>query len=170
MKPSTNILAGVAAGPFGLSTLSLKRLIAWGDHYKIGQPELDAQHEGIFEIALEMADLWDRRAELQQLKDITDKLAIALAAHFRCEEQLFAGTTYARSEDHLDEHRVILGELQALRARLATMQPGRVKSGPGFQVLSEILGLTVGHLSHSDLDAHAAPGRASRPETADTRR
>lgn len=158
-----NNLAGIAAGPFGLSTLSLKRLIVWGDHYKIGQPELDAQHEAIFDIALEAADLWHRRADLQQLKDVTDKLASALAAHFSYEEKLFAGTPYAHSEEHIDEHRVMLEELHALRARLETMQPGRVKSGPGFLVLSYVLGLTVGHLSHSDLDAHAAPGRASIP-------
>jgi hypothetical protein len=63
MKPSTNCLAGIAAGPFGLSTLSLKRLIVWGEHYTIGQPELDAQHEALFDIALEVADLWDRRAD-----------------------------------------------------------------------------------------------------------
>jgi hemerythrin len=169
MKPSMNSLAGIAGGPFGLSTLSLKRLIVWGEHYKIGQPELDAQHEAIFDIALEAANLWDRRAELQQLKDVTDKLALALAVHFSYEEQLFAGTAYARSEDHIDEHRAMLEALHALRARLETMQPGRVKSGPDLAMLSCVLGLTVGHLSHSDLDAHAAPGRASTPRQAATR-
>ena len=156
MKPSSNCLVGIASSPFGLSTLSLKRLIAWGDHYKVGQSQLDAQHQAIFEIALEMADLWQRRGNLQQLKDITEKLFRVLAAHFRFEEQQFAETGYARLEEHREEHRVMLAELLALRARLEAMKPGRVSSEPGFLVLSYMLGLTVGHLAHSDIDAAAA--------------
>jgi hemerythrin-like metal-binding protein len=156
MKPSPNCLVGIASTPFGLSTLSLKRLIAWGDHYKVGQPQLDAQHEAIFDIALETADLWQRRGNLQQLKDITEKLFHVLAAHFRFEEQQFAETGYARLEEHCEEHRVMLDELLALRARLEAMKPGRVSSEPGFLVLSYMAGLTVGHLAHSDIDAIAA--------------
>lgn len=156
MKPSTLSSPGIAAGPLGLSTLSLKRLIEWGDQYEIGQPELDAQHAEIFGIALEVADLWERRADLQRLKDIAGKLARVLAAHFAFEEQLFAGTDYARSEEHRDEHRTMLAELQVLRARLGAMPPGRVRTEPGFLLLSYVLGLTVGHLSHCDMDARAA--------------
>lgn len=153
MKSSSNCLVGIASSPFWPSTLSLKRLLAWGDHFKVGHPQLDAQHEAIFEIALEMADLWQRRGELQPLKDITEKLSRVLAAHFSCEEQLFADTGDARLEEHREEHRVIRDELLALRARLEAMKPGRVSSEPGFLVLSYMLGLTVGHLAHSDIDA-----------------
>lgn len=156
MKPSSNCLVGIASTPFGLSTLSLKRLIVWGDHYKVGHPRLDAQHEAIFDIALELADLWQRRGNLQQLKDITEKLFHVLAAHFRFEEQQFAETGYARFEEHCEEHRVMLEELQALRALLEAMKSGRVSSEPGVLVLSYMLGLTVGHLAHSDIDAAAA--------------
>jgi hypothetical protein len=117
-----------------------------------------------------VADLWERRADLQKLKDVTDKLALVLAAHFKYEEQLFTGTGYPQRELHRDEHRAMLAELHTLRARLAAMQPGRVNSEPGFLVLSYVLGLTVGHLSHSDLDAYAAPGHVGTQEPAAARR
>lgn len=162
MQTMSTPLAGRSAGPFGWSTVSLKRLIAWNEHYAVGDAELDAQHQAIFDLALEAADLWDRRAELQQLRDVTDRLADALTAHFACEERRFAGTRYARSDDHVAEHRALLGELNTLRARLAAMAPGRVKSEPGFLVLSYVLGLTVGHLAHSDLDAPEVQ-RATEP-------
>lgn len=156
MKSSSNCLVGIASSPFWPSTLSLKRLLAWGDHFKVGHPQLDAQHEAIFEIALEMADLWQRRGELQPLKDITEKLSRVLAAHFSCEEQLFADTGDARLEEHREEHRVIRDELLALRARLEAMKPGRVPSEPDVVALRYMLGLTVGHLAHRDIDAAAA--------------
>jgi hemerythrin-like metal-binding protein len=156
MNPSPGSLLGIRSGPLGQSTINLRRLIAWGDHYKVDQPRLDAQHEEIFDIALEVSDIWQRRGDLQRLKDVTHKLAEVLAAHFEYEEQQFAGTPYARCAEHCEEHRVMLAELRTIRERLEAMGPGRVGSEPGFLVLSYVLGLTVGHLSHSDMDAHAA--------------
>lgn len=156
MNPSPGSLLGIQSGPLGQSTVNLRRLIAWGDHYKVDQPRLDAQHEEIFDIALEVSDIWQRRGDLQRLKDVTDKLAGVLAVHFEYEEQQFAGTSYARCAEHRAEHRMMLAELQAIRERLQAMGPGTVRSGPGFRVLSYVLGLTVGHLSHSDMDAHSA--------------
>jgi hemerythrin-like metal-binding protein len=155
MNPSPGSLP-IQSGPLGQSTINLRRLIAWGEHYKVDQPRLDAQHEEIFDIALEVSDIWQRRGDLQRLKDVTDKLAGVLAAHFEYEEQQFAGTAYAHCAEHCEEHRMMLAELQTIRGRLEAMGPGRVRSEPGFLVLSYVLGLTVGHLSHSDMDAHPA--------------
>jgi len=47
---------------------------------------------------------------------------------------------------------VILGELKTIRARLEKMGHGPIQSEPGFLVLSNILGVTIGHISHSDMD------------------
>lgn len=156
MNPALDSLLGIQSGPLGQSAINLRRLIEWGDHYKVDQPQLDAQHQEIFDIALEVSDIWQRRGDLQRLKDLTDRLARVLAVHFSYEEQQFTSTAYARCAEHCEEHRVMLAELQAIRERLEAMGPGRVRSGPGFRVLSYVLGLTVGHLSHSDMDAHPA--------------
>ena len=156
MNPSRGSLLGLQSGPLGQSTINLRRLIAWGDHYKVDHPQLDAQHEQIFDLALEVSDLWQRRGDLQRLRDVTDKLARVLAAHFEYEERQFVGTAHARSAEHCEEHRVMLSELQVIRERLEAMGQGRVRSEAGFLVLSYVLGLTVGHLSRSDMDAHPA--------------
>ncbi len=156
MKPFEHRPSGIASGPLGLSTISLRRMIEWGEHYQVGQPELDAQHRAIFDIALEVADIWQRRGDMQQLKEVAAKLARALEAHFAFEERQFADTDYARKAEHCEEHRVLLAELHSIRERLERMKPGRVPTEPGFVVLSYVLGLTVGHLSHSDMDGYAA--------------
>ncbi|MDT3679193.1 MAG: hemerythrin family protein [Burkholderiaceae bacterium] len=153
MNPIPGSLLGIQSGPLGQSTINLRRLIAWGDHYKVDQPQPDAQHEEIFDVALEVCDIWQRRGDLQRLKDLADKLASVLAAHFEYEEKQFVGIAYAHCAEHCEEHQVMLDELKTIRKRLEAMGPGRVRSGPGFLVLGYVLGLTVGHLTHSDMDA-----------------
>jgi hypothetical protein len=47
--------------PHGLDEFSLRRLVAWGEHLKVEQPQIDAQHQAIFDIAMEVADIWNRQ-------------------------------------------------------------------------------------------------------------
>ena len=150
------------SGLHGLSDLSLKQLVSWGDHLKVEQPQIDAQHQAIFDIALEIADLWHRHGDLDQVKALAEKLDKVLEAHFRFEEQQLAGIGYTKLSEHRAEHKVMLDELQLIRGRLAKMGHGTIQAEPGFLVLSYILGVTVGHISHSDMDycafAHKAAG------------
>ena len=39
---------GRLSGLHGLTDFSLRQLIAWGDHLKVDQAQIDAQHEAIF--------------------------------------------------------------------------------------------------------------------------
>jgi hemerythrin-like metal-binding protein len=163
MMSSIRGFADRATSSHGLSSVSLKQLMAWGDHLKIGQPQIDAQHQAIFDIAIEIADIWHRRGTLEQLKAAADKLARVLRAHFQFEEQELAEFGYERLAEHRAEHAVILDELQSIRNRLEGMGPGTVQAEPGFLVLSFVLGVTVGHLNHSDTDyCELARMRASR--------
>jgi hypothetical protein len=47
--------------PHGLDEFSLRRLVTWGEHLKVEQPQIDAQHQAIFDIAMEVADIWNRQ-------------------------------------------------------------------------------------------------------------
>lgn len=142
----------LSPGLHGLTGFSLKKLVSWGDHLEIGQPQIDAQHQAIFDIAIEIADIWHKRGALDQLKAVADKLDRVLRAHFQFEEQELAELGYERLAEHRAEHAVILGELRTIRNRLEDMGPGTVLAEPGFLVLSFVLGVTVGHLNHSDTD------------------
>jgi hemerythrin len=73
-------------GLHGMTDTSLMHLISWGDHLKIGDPNIDAQHVAIFSIALEVADTWHKHGHLDELKALARKLAHVLQAHFLYEE------------------------------------------------------------------------------------
>jgi hemerythrin len=146
----------------GITDQPLRRLIAWGDHLKVDQPQIDAQHKAIFDIALEISDIWQRHGEVGELRAVAEKLGKVLEAHFHYEEQQLALIGYPKLAEHSDEHRVMLNELEALRERLNGMRPGPIHSEPGFVVLSYILGVTVGHISHSDMDYCVFARQAAR--------
>jgi len=157
MTTTTRALFGRLSGPQGLNGHSLKQLVAWGDHLKVDQAQLDAQHEAIFKIAMEVADTWQNRGDLDRLKALTEKLAHVLGGHFRYEELQLAEAGYPKLGEHKAEHQVMLDELQIIRERLDRMKPGSSQMWPGFIVHNYVLGVTVGHICHSDMDycAHA---------------
>jgi hemerythrin len=143
---------GRMSGLHGMTDRSLKQLISWGDHLKVGQPNIDAQHQAIFNLAVDVADTWHRHGDLSQLKILAEKLDSVLRAHFRYEELPLEEVGYTRLEEHKLEHKMMLGELRGLRHRLEKMKPGSAQMAPGFQLHNFILGVTVGHICHNDMD------------------
>jgi hemerythrin-like metal-binding protein len=113
-----------ASGLHNLSEFSLKQLVAWGDHLKVHQPQIDAQHEAIFNLALEIAHIWQDRGDLDELKALAEKLDKVLQAHFRYEEQLLAEIGYPELAAHKAEHQVMLHELEASSTASTNRNPG----------------------------------------------
>jgi hemerythrin len=143
---------GRISGLHGMADVSLKQFVAWGDHLKVDQPSIDAQHEGIFNIAMEVAETWQEQGNLDRLKALTEKLAHVLDGHFRYEERQLEEVAYPKLEEHRAEHKVMLDELQGIRLRLDKMGTGTARMTPGFLVHNFILGVTVGHICNSDMD------------------
>ena len=140
------------SGVQGLNRFTFKQLISWGEHLKVDQPQIDIQHKEIFELGGEIEEIWHNRGDLDQIKALAEKLTKLLENHFRYEEQQLAEIGYTRLDEHRNEHKVMLDELQNIRNRLESMGHGQIQSAPGFFVLSYILGVTIGHISHSDMD------------------
>jgi hemerythrin len=142
---------GRLSGLHGLTDFSLRQLIAWGDHLKVDQAQIDAQHEAIFNLATHIVDLWQKHADVGQVKAAAEKLAKVLDAHFRYEERELARIGYPKLAEHRAEHKVMLDELRLIRDRLDGMGQGTVQGEPGFLVLNFVLGVTIGHIFHSDM-------------------
>ena len=155
---------GRMSGVHGLTNFSLKQLIAWDGRLNIGQPQIDAQHEAIFALAVKASDVWRKHGDVEQLKLTTAELHQALKAHFSYEEGVLAGFGYADLAEHRAEHQVMLDEMQLIRARVEQMDPENDNAEPGVLLMNYILSATVGHILHSDMDygalARAAVGGA----------
>ena len=152
MQSYTRGMSGRMSGLHGMTDSPLRQLIAWGDHLKIDQPQIDAQHEAIFRIAMEVENTWQAHGDTDRLKVLTEKLANVLGGHFRYEEEQLARVGYPLLDEHKGEHKVMLDELQLIRDRLDKMGHGTAQLAPGFMVRNYILGVTVGHICHSDME------------------
>ncbi len=156
---------GRMSGVHGLTNFSLKQLIAWDGRLAIGQSQIDAQHEGIFALAVKASDLWRKSGDVEQLKRMTAELHQSLEAHFSYEEGVLAGFGYPDLAEHRTEHQVMLEEMQLIRARVDQMDPESDNAEPGLLLMNYLLSATVGHILHSDMDygvlARAAAGGAA---------
>lgn len=137
-----------------MTILSFKRLLTWDDHLKVGQPQIDAQHEAIFRIAMEVADLSQDASQVQRLSELLYRLDEALAQHFEYEERQLAEIRYPGIETHKAEHALMREELRTLRDRL---HEGSTGLGPtrASSLRNRVLGVTIGHICHSDLGVSA---------------
>jgi hemerythrin-like metal-binding protein len=151
-----------ASGLYGTNFASLKQLLSWGDHLKTGHPQIDAQHEGIFNIAMEIADRWQDHGNLEAMKSLMEKFGKVLAAHFRYEDQQHEAVNAPNLAAHKAEHAMMLEELQTLRDRLDQMKGNSCLATPGFILQNFVLGVTVGHVGHSDMDYSGAARDAAR--------
>lgn len=152
MAASSPSIFDRTSAPQDLADLSLKELISWGDHYKVNQPHIDAQHEAIFRIVGEVSALWHERGSSEQLLAIVDKLDKVVRAHFGYEEGVLAEIGYPKLAEHKKEHEIMLRDLESIRDRIARMAGGPAYPEPGWMVMNFLLGLTGGHITHSDVD------------------
>ncbi|HRF03412.1 MAG TPA: hemerythrin family protein [Accumulibacter sp.] len=143
---------GRMSGVHGLTNFSLKQLSAWDGRLNIGQPQIDAQHEAIFALAMKASDAWRKQGDVEQLKLMTAELHESLEEHFSYEEGVLAGFGYADLAEHRAEHQVMLDEMQLIRARVDQMDAGSDNAEPGLLLMNYLLSATVGHILHSDMD------------------
>lgn len=136
----------------GLAFNSLKQLISWNSDFKVDQPQIDCQHEGIFNLAVEVSELSRDQAGNDKLIAIFDDFGTILDEHFRYEEDMLVEIGYPMLKDHRVEHNAMLSELEFIRQRLSSRVGERTFQEKGLVVLSFMLGVTVGHILHSDVN------------------
>ena len=136
----------------GLAFSSLRNLIEWGNDYKVYQPEIDTQHEEVFKLALEASNLARDKADLERLRVVFGKFGNVLNAHFRYEEAELEKRRYPKLEEHRAQHAAMLTEFDFIRQRLAGKVDGWPFQEEALVILNVMLGVTVGHILHSDVD------------------
>lgn len=152
MDLTSRSMFGRVSSLHGLADMSLKDLIDWGDNFKVDQPQIDAQHEAIFGMVNEVSALWHEHGSSDQLLAIVEKLDKVLRAHFSYEESVLAKIDYPKLAEHKTEHAIMLRDLESIHDRIVRMEHGPAYPEPGWLVMNFLLGLTVGHIVHSDVD------------------
>ncbi len=85
----------------------------WNERLAIGVPEIDAQHQELFE-RVERFEESLRRREAPDVTSTFEFLRSYAAVHFASEERLMRETRYPDLEAHVAEHREYVARLDAL--------------------------------------------------------
>ena len=88
---------------------------SWKDEYKIGNAEIDTEHQMLFQIAeafFEATDKASRSICAMRLYQYTRE-------HFRHEEQVMLAVNYPKREVHVQQHNVLIHTLNGVSEKIA---------------------------------------------------
>ena len=89
--------------------------IDWLDSYCLGHPEIDAQHQTLFELVNRLL----AATEKASLTDAIVKLVEYTRAHFAHEETLMLAIGYPHTVVHVDQHLTLLSKLNNVAELIA---------------------------------------------------
>lgn len=151
----TNIGQGVAAAE-GLAFNSLMGLLEWGERFKLEHPTLDTDHQKLFELAERACRISRTPAAIDELKGVFDEFSTVLKAHFSHEESELAQAKYVKLNEHRAEHAAMLAEHEFIRQRLENISQRPLYLEEALVILNFMIGVTVGHILHSDAEYASA--------------
>jgi hemerythrin len=125
----------------------LASIVAWNPAFAIGVPEIDAQHEELFERAGRFAAAVQASKPPDRLEELFAFLAEYALEHFELEERFMRRLGYPRLVQHMEEH-------VRLRRQLASLVPQWNTEGASQGVLLALVGFLsswlADHVAGSD--------------------
>jgi len=87
----------------------------WREHYRIGDAELDREHEELAGMVNKLHDMLRSGKSRAAVGTALDTLIDAVKRHFRSEERLMKDYEYPKLEGHTADHRSLGKKLDAFR-------------------------------------------------------
>ena len=150
----TDMARGVTAAE-GLAFNALMSLIKWGERFALEQPRIDADHQQLFELAEQACRISRTPAQFAELLAVFDQFSALMHSHFAYEERALEQLGYARLDEHRREHADMLAEHRLIRQRLENVGERALYLEEALVILNFMLGVTVGHIRHSDVEYRA---------------
>jgi hemerythrin-like metal-binding protein len=95
---------------------------SWSDFYSLGIKEIDEQHKGFLDM-LDNAAKNLASADLNQHKEIIQKLQDYFINHFTFEEDLMKYSGYEKLEEHIGQHKMFISRVNQLKTELDYENP-----------------------------------------------
>jgi diguanylate cyclase (GGDEF)-like protein/hemerythrin-like metal-binding protein/PAS domain S-box-containing protein len=121
--------------------------IFWNDHFKLGLPEIDAQHAHLVELVNELSDAIADAGQLPLAGTLIEALGAYAAEHFRCEETVMAASGLPADVQarHRREHEGFIAKVDGIRRRGPLHQVAFAE-----QVLEFLTAWLISHILGSD--------------------
>jgi len=120
--------------------------LEWKDEYLLGIPELDMQHEGIFDCFVSIAEALNKRDKWLADSSVVQLVAL-LQSHCAVEESLMRILGYPELDRHIEEHRQFHAELHDLAQKSL-----RMKGSVSHEMINLVHKWLQKHIMTSDRD------------------
>lgn len=97
-------------------------LFQWSDDYSVKVPSIDAQHQRLVAMLNDLHDGMSSGHGAEVLTPILAGLIDYTAQHFAHEETLFAQYGYPDAAEHIAEHRQLVAQVLAFKAKVESKQ------------------------------------------------
>jgi len=118
----------------------------WEDLFESGNETIDAQHKGLLDLSNELYEILGSGNSAENVDGILDRVSEELKSHFIYESGLMKKMGFPLHDEHLEIHRQLLIDYDALRLQLKT---GILSLGGFFNFVSERL--IEGHILKEDM-------------------
>lgn len=123
--------------------------LRWKPAFECGNPEIDEEHQALFQLANTLLDQLPLRAHQPLAFDAAfHGLLTHVTAHFEHEETILRAHEYAQLSDHTQEHQVLVAQAQALF--LAAKSEQALPNAEGELIKFLVDELVAGHMLHAD--------------------
>jgi hemerythrin-like metal-binding protein len=89
--------------------------IRWDNHYRLGVPEMDAEHEKLINLASDLREAFYRDKGAETVGKILEDLLHLALTHFHNEECLMKASGFPDYSKHKKEHEVLAERVLKLR-------------------------------------------------------
>lgn len=89
--------------------------IRWDNHYRLGVPEMDAEHEKLINLASDLREAFYRDKGDETVEKILEDLLHLALTHFHNEERLMKANGFPEYSRHKKEHEVLAERVLKLR-------------------------------------------------------
>ena len=86
-------------------------LIELNESLLVGHEQIDQEHKHLLTIVNDFYESVKKGADKYAIYDMIDQMSNEFAAHFNRENEIMALARYPDKENHVDEHRQLMGDL-----------------------------------------------------------
>lgn len=90
-------------------------LVNWKESYSVNSKEIDQQHKKLIDLINVLYDAFIRKEDKDKLDYIISELNDYAIVHFSAEEKYFTENGFTHSEEHVNEHKKFLKEVEMFR-------------------------------------------------------
>jgi hemerythrin len=93
-------------------------LVTWQDEYSVHINAIDRQHQVLVALIRELQDAMEEGRGRTFQRTLIDRLVAYSQGHFRFEEDLMSKHGYEALAEHVEQHRILMGQVEGLYERI----------------------------------------------------